>query len=472
MKFDYVFSGPSFLRIGPSKPEESEYVTISIDCLNQFRDIIKSLDSTIQLEMSILFNAYTEEVVGNWILDNNKYGFESVYSDSGGLQVVTLGKTITDEVKQKVYKTQSRSDFAMCFDEIPCRIREGADKTNSRALVHSRVYYPEEMIACAIKTANNIKEQIEILVKLNSNAKVFYIIQGNTEDDMVEWFKQGIAVLDNWHWDHIAGLAFGSVCMGNGIQESCDMMAAYHRIRKLYTDEYTKNHIHFLGVGSANRLMPLIYLMKSGFLDDKVRVSFDSTSFGVNHVMGRFLDTTGQLSRADVKNFSKMFGDIFDTFETTFRKYKPTVDRDEIIDHFIKYSRSVSDTINFAPEKNRDIIRTTCTLAICYQLIGFIKQLKEIHDTNGEIKRKSQANTMAMYNLQFIKTLTDYNEWKKVNLSWYNNSTTRVYRQVANDKVNYFDIAKPIITEKKKVVKTTTSSKSNATPLDINSFFN
>ena len=122
---EFVFSAPSYLRIithgrlrtVPSLKELTD--TIVTDGIMRIKEELKKIDYPMMI--SILFNAFTEKNYLERILTSGKFGFDRVYADSGGLQMVTLGLTANHEAKQEVYAIQSQTDLAMCFDEIPIK---------------------------------------------------------------------------------------------------------------------------------------------------------------------------------------------------------------------------------------------------------------------------------------------------------------------------------------------------------------
>lgn len=71
-----------------------------------------------------LFNGYVEAGEGE-ILSKiiSPSSVSSVHADSGGLQVISRGFQITEEMKRSVYEVQAKySNVAMSFDEIPVTV--------------------------------------------------------------------------------------------------------------------------------------------------------------------------------------------------------------------------------------------------------------------------------------------------------------------------------------------------------------
>lgn len=215
---EYIYSSPSFLKIRPTLEEWRQNEEICLEFSSIVSAGVKKIKEEVlkryPLIVSILYNAFTESDFGYWIKKRNNLGFENVYADSGGLQAVFLGKKLDNSFKSKIYEIQSISDYSMCFDEIPCET-VAVNITNKRKIFDNRIYVPEKADFCARKTSRNIINQIEHLVKLKSKSKVFFIVQGNTIEDMLRWFEIGISELDSWHWDYIGGVA---IVIGSGVE--------------------------------------------------------------------------------------------------------------------------------------------------------------------------------------------------------------------------------------------------------------
>ncbi len=230
-------------------------------------------------KVSALYNAYTEvELVK--MLGNYKLPLGAIYADSGGLQVVTAGKSINEQLKQEIYKTQTFSDYAMCFDSISL-IRQalpGEKRTrNERSNISNKIFVDSGHLEAAQITANNIKEQVEAFKKLNAKTKVIIIVQGNTIDDMLQFYNEIEKKLEQDDYEYIGGLAVADTCIGSGPLESIKMLQAARAISDNCHPNVSQ-HLHVLGVGSLDRMRPIMYLAKSKYLDKFKRISYDSSS--------------------------------------------------------------------------------------------------------------------------------------------------------------------------------------------------
>ena len=407
MKLRYVFSAPAMLRIQPcsmSNDFPEQYAIFSgmvNDCVSKVKKDVFSKISGIDFEIDVLFNAYTEKEHGIHIRRNNNFSFEKLYADSGGLQIVTLGKPIDDALKKDIYKSQSCADFAMCFDEIPTRsIITSNGSSSSRSRVTDKMYFQEESERCAIKTANNIKEQCDVLSEINDTTKVMYIVQGNNENDMYEWFKYGTDVLKSY--DRIGGLALADTCIGNGVLESVEMFIAYNRIRAEFGEGMTNNHIHLLGVGSVGRVMPMLWV-KDSLLPDDITVSFDSTSFSLTYIMGKFTDASGKSVKRN--KLAKYIMEVLAYFEPVIKKYEPDFDKEKYAKYYFNNIMSVADTLNNVPLDQKHIPMSHIVSTIVYQLFGFMEIL------NRAIAEMKQSNSPLSL-LKHVHGYDDYKSWK------------------------------------------------------------
>lgn len=220
-------------------------------------------------------------------------GFDRVYTDSGGLQIVTRGMSANENAKEEIYKIQSQHDLTMCFDEIPVRNEKMAHRTGYL----DKVFVYEDFHRCAKATAMNVISQVNAFRRMKSNTKIFFIVQGNTLNDMLEWFDIATQTIPADYWDHIGGLAIGGVAIGSGQREDVEKIAIYKKIREEFGTEYTKKHLHILGVGSASRLMPIIILRNTGFIPRDTHISYDSTTLSMAYIFGNFIDENGDYLR-------------------------------------------------------------------------------------------------------------------------------------------------------------------------------
>ncbi len=429
-----VFSAPTMLRICPSGWANEniddhnllvEIITEGVKRLSE--DANKRLKSS-KFNIDVLFNAYTEKDVGNFIKDNGSFGFGKLYADSGGLQIVTAGMTIDDSLKSNIYATQSIADYAMCFDEIPCITVSSSGGKGNRAQTTNKLYIPSRKLETALKTANNIKEQIEILSGYNDKTNVHYIVQGNTYQDMVDWVIAGCGVLEKDHFDRIGGLALAGTCMGNGTLESVDMLVAYHNLNNILGPEKIKKHIHLLGFGSVSRLVPAIYLSRSGFINDDVTISFDSSSYSMSYYMGRFNDINGKLLTGP-QGLKKIFHEVYQYFGDIYEKYIPNLNEEEFLIHVLSQSRSVADTLNNEPDGLRGLSRANIALSCLWQVLGFVEQLNKLIDY-------SEYDNTGLGRLQQITNMADYHNW----LSEFGKyiPSKRIAREKSVDVCNFF----------------------------------
>lgn len=397
MNLRYVFSAPSMLRMHPNELTDSisytDIVSTGIKRLTQLAN--KELPEGYSLKTDILFNAYAEKNFGNFLKSKDNFGFEKLYADSGGLQVVTRGHKLTDELKKDIYKTQSVADYAFCFDEIPTKSLSLSSQ--NRSSISDKLFFGDDLKQCAIKTAENINEQCNELARLNSDTKVFYIIQGNTLEDMVQWFSQSEDVLDSY--DRLIGLAMADTCMGNGQLESVDMLGSYVKLTETYGVEKTKNHIHLLGVGSVSRLMP--FLCGKNMMRDDVTISFDSTSISMGFMMGKCRNLNGDFLNAT--NYKPFLNEIMSIVDDKIKYYHKDIDIELFISKFISNSRSLSDTVY--ESNNPHLSNSIVSLIIISQLILFCKELKKIVDN---LEKRNDPFAL----LTKCKNYNDYSVWR------------------------------------------------------------
>ena len=408
-QFEYVFSGPGFLRIVPTKffkEQPVEFMAMKAVVAEGVERIRKRcLDiSGNHVIMSLLYNAFVEAEIGVYIKERDRFGLDYLYADSGGLQAVTRGIAVNNEFKKDIYTNQKNAHFGFCFDEIPLGVKEGTDENGShRSQYSSKLFFGDKLIDCAAHTADNIIEQTDSFK--GTDTKAFYILQGNNGDEMIKWFNQGIKRMPEENWDQIQGLAPADTCMGNGAMETIEMTKACHVIHGLFPDK-AKKHIHYLGVGSVSRFLPVVLLQRGGFIAPDVRISIDSTSASMAYVMGNYTDADGhKVPRGRNKKVQHMFSQFWHDMGDLLVQLSPSLDHDTFVAYTMDHLGSASDLIH-SNEEYHVAMRATLTLICFWQLVGFIQRLQNALDNP-----KVMHSPIGM--LSEVKDLSDYDHWCK-----------------------------------------------------------
>ena len=300
-KLEYVVSGTSYMRIAnPLAANDPDTAGV----INQIFD--NFVNNHYSHNYSILYNAYQEADYGGRFEPYRDH-IKNIHADSGGLQIVTQGKTITEELKEKVYQNQAEfADVGMCFDEIPIIMPSGKSDRND---VSGRYFDFENYEALARKTGNNIRKQVEIFDEKSSSCKSFAILQGNCYDTYMTWFDRMLSEVPQSGHGYIGGVAMGAAALGTGPLE--DVKRAFIASQLPFRNAEGKLHLHVLGVGSVRRMIPYLIFCQNG-LYDHVEISYDSTSHaraaenGLYFINGR----TMSIGRAWGPNYELIYNDL------------------------------------------------------------------------------------------------------------------------------------------------------------------
>lgn len=305
MQFEYVASGLGHTRILQKSIIEGSGSSL-ID------GMIKKMQGRNGHDYSCLFNAHTEKSFGPQI--NSAYkNWYKIHSDSGGLQIITQGLMIDDDMKDQVYDVQSQySDIAMSFDEIPIIL---TGETSGRNDVDNRFFDDVDFRKYAVSTGLNIRRQLEfILERQRFRCKPLLIIQGNCIDTYKEWLDVLLETIPDSLHQYIGGISLGAAGLGTGTLEDIERTFAF---TQLEAPEHIKSVLHILGIGSARRLLPCIMMRKAGLMDG-VHVSYDSTTHTSGANMGHFYSYDWQRIQKFPINFSsfakQILRDIKDNF--------------------------------------------------------------------------------------------------------------------------------------------------------------
>jgi len=313
LHFDYVASGMSHAKIATNAFSNSP------DIVEKTNILLREMQGMNDHKYSVLFNGYKEKRVGQIINDTIRKSVYSVHADSGGLQVITLGKVITPELKEEIYETQAiLSDVAMSFDEIPLVL------TGNRSAFHdikSRYYDPDLVEPYAKKSSENLKRQLEKFAELKTKTKPLMILQGNDLAGYQRWMDIHLENIPKELHGAIGGISIGAGALGQGLLEDAERHFIY---TQLTGPDNIMTHLHILGVGSVKRMIPLLIYDHTNLLNREVYTSYDSTTHTSGVTMGNYYlkDKLIPLSRNVDKNllavvdcmnsYSHWYGNKFD----------------------------------------------------------------------------------------------------------------------------------------------------------------
>lgn len=332
--FDYVISGcgmTSLLKHEPDAPYFNELKNTFNDLRALAKDEANKHSNYMNHSLSKLYNAFQEVSFIQKFKELDNVGADGIYADSGGLQIVTRGITIDDTVRKQIYENQVYADYAMCFDVISLKNLSTTYTKNERMLIDNKIFVNENHKEAGIATGQNIKEQIQYFRSKNAKTKVILIVQGNCCEDMLLFYEAIASQLSEEDYEYVGGLAVADTCMGNGELESIEMIFAAQKIAKI-CHPAVKKSLHILGMGAINRMRPVVYLVKSGYLNAFDRISYDSSSISITCLMGN-LNFAGKLGK--LGPYKTLEGEVH--FRKMFEFFKPILSKYGTEDQFVDY---------------------------------------------------------------------------------------------------------------------------------------
>ena len=300
MKFEYVASGVSYSRIG--KKNMTHYP----ETLQYMQRCIQSCQDKHSHTISFLYNGYTEKALGEQIHNWLRPCLDNIYSDSGGLQMVTLGHKANDKLRKEVYKSQmAHSDVAMSFDEIPLVMKGEKSSVADRT---GRLFDASILEERARQSGQNLKEQIEYFG--DSDTKVMMIVQGNDFDTAQAWVNYLLEEIPEDYYPYISGISLSGAALGSGQLE--DFVRMFIMSKLQYPEKVNSKHLHLLGVGSIVRLIPLAALHYGGHFKDGYKISYDSTTHTAGLAKGNYCmeGKNVPLTKIAGRNFKKIVNNI------------------------------------------------------------------------------------------------------------------------------------------------------------------
>lgn len=396
MKFEYVMSGVAHIRVTYTSVYNFPRVVESIRKAN------KAVQGLNNHGYSYLYNGYTEEIIGKNFKIHYDDVLENIYSDSGGLQAITRGHDIDSEMKQRVYNAQLHSDVAMSFDEIPLKI-VGESRIGD---LSNRFFDPEYFVEAAKLSAKNLEEQIDFFNEKEAHTRPLLIVQGNDIDYFCKWTDIVLKNIPQEKWKYIAGISISGAAIGSGILETVERL--YSLVEMPAPDEM-KKHLHLLGVGSVDRLLPLGAFALGGLYPEDMTVSYDSTTHSSGVTMGRYLNAKGKQINYGRHDYT-IINNILDEIIERFPGYIDDIDRD-----MARVIMTTARNVIFDMYPNHDIEYYYHNLYNLLSLLSVTNFTANVNQTLTSLKdyKKRCAHKKRTYliPLSEVKNREDYNHW-------------------------------------------------------------
>ena len=391
-KLEYVVSGTSYMRL--SNPGIALNDT-NVSIVNMLLD---KLCNDFSHKISLLYNAHTEHAFGERFVGYKDHVHE-IHADSGGLQMVTLGLDITDELKEKVYRNQAKwADVGMCFDEIPVILTGDRSERND---TKNRFFDYENYEELARKTGRNLKRQLEIFDEEESSCKPFVILQGNGVDTYLRWYECLMEEIPHeWH-NRLGGIAMGAAALGTGPLEDVKRAFIASEIAKHWPAE--KMHLHVLGIGSIRRMIPYLVFVQNG-LYNNVDISYDSTTHSRAVETGLFYQGEG------TTKFNRQMSNLYrEMYENCMKTINLGVELDEF--HSLLNTPSLKAKDKYGDLNKWLYVRTSFILMSIRNFMQHLEKLMNEKDTlikfTGKMKLDGQFR-----NLYNVKNKEDFSYWE------------------------------------------------------------
>lgn len=403
---EYVASGISSL--GFAGVSNMSYVDFT-------KTLLSVLNECNHHSFSFLFNAHTEKTLGERIYESYNKDLVNIYSDSGGLQIITQGLEISEEMKNEVYTTQgSYSNCAMSFDEIPV---VELQKTSLRMDHNSRFFDSDNYKEKARLSGINLNNQINKFKEMGSECKPLMILQGNDYETFVKWTDILYNEVSDDNKSLIGGIAMGSPAIGFGVLEDIQKIFYYTEISKKYPE--LPKHLHILGVGSVSRLIPLISFMKNGLLKD-THISYDSTTASHALFKGQvFLDKMTYIGSTRNPKWDLVYEEV--------KKEFPFFDMS--IEEFYNFLSSPNiEGLNkiYDLERSKEIQTKTKSAIFSLSVINFIRLVTDtIYKEDVFLSQIDPKMYNAITNLCKISSPKEYFEWERINSKYINSKKVK-----------------------------------------------
>ena len=407
---DHVLSGCAYLYIfrgfmnDVGTPNRRQVISEALDFMrkdfNSRKEYKKLAES---FDISCLFNGFTEDSFGKSTPDR---GFDHVFVDSGGLQVLTLGKKVTPEIKRGIYRTQAPHDYAFCFDEMPVVLPEMAseDARTLRLRQEMRTYVSDLVPEKGKATAQNVLEQIKVFREEKAKARVLYIFQIQKEKDARAWAKEMLETIPEEDFEYIGGYAIAPLNTGKGPRDFVEVLDGFRRAYKDFPEYAKKKRLHLLGVGSPRRLSSVLAIVNSPIFPKEItHLSIDSTSLTSSLALGTMVNPetgTGYVTQAHAVEKT------FDYFAPLLEKYYTKQDIHDARLHVCNNVRAVARIRDCKGKNERveDICNIMISLCPIHELVTFFDLCYNF------VKRGYDSK--ALDDLSKVTTEEEFDDWK------------------------------------------------------------
>lgn len=388
-RLTYVMSGCGFTRLPLGNVVANDPV---------LRDEIAEIFTHIrnpEHDFALLFNAFVEKTFAN-TLSLFKEDVAFIETDSGGLQIITRGMEIDEKLKKSIYEVQAKgSDYAMSFDEIPVQTVVGGSNRND---INNRWFDKEAFHDKAIQSSINLRDQIDTFLELKSETKPIAIIHGNDYDTFMKWSELLLSQLPEDYYDYIGGVAMGGAALGTGSLENIKRSFFFSQLPE---DIKRANHLHLLGIGAIQRILPSVVFLKNGLFDE-IHLSYDSTTHSSGHIYGRYYTKEGFIKFPvyfDEKIFSFLYQDI--------KANMPLLDV-----KMSEFFEILTNPANNFTEKEQ-FIKTLVSFALS-GIKNFISNIEGCIRSDYIFNKTAHksGDLQVLNSLSSVKTLEDFNKWE------------------------------------------------------------
>ena len=393
VQWEYVISALSHTGL------DNKTIFENPEVLSKINDMFGVTQDRWNHKVSLLFNAFTEKNNGPKLIKYDQA--YNIHSDSGGLQVVTLGKKIDEAMRKQIYAVQAKySDVAMSFDDMPVDV--GGDRS-TKLDTSSRWFDAKNFEQRSRQSGKNLLEQINFFLDEKTTARPLVILHGND----IDWYQQNLNyILDEIpedKWQYIDGISCGSGAMGFGDLENVERAAVMAFIQ---APTHMRKKFHVLGVGSLGRMLPLVSLVNNDVFDKDVHISYDSSSLTISFTMGFYhFDSywcKEKLSQQYDETFLRMYDDVA---KKSKKHFDLDIDRTDL--HGLMCLSKGKSERGEHPEKY-----LTNAAVLLNSVMNFNYLLDKLTHDKKFLEGYIAERNHNLMSLKFIKSLDDFKRWK------------------------------------------------------------
>jgi hypothetical protein len=232
------------------------------------------------------------------------------------------------------------------------------------------------------------------------------IVQGNCYDTYMRWTEYVLKEIPTELQSHIAGVAMAGAALGTGFLEDIERVAYVPYL------PFETNYLHILGVGSVKRLIPLLALLRSGYFQKDMQISYDSTTHTMGLAVGRYC--LGEKSIDIFRHVDQNYLNIYNDMNSKYDLEGQGIDMKVFHKCVNSAGEYYTDDKNYVDIKANEYYNIKSGY-VSSSIENFTRMIDECYQSEKVLLRVAEKNRVLIEAVALlrIKTLEEFQNWEK-----------------------------------------------------------